>query len=789
MLEVSISFLENIPCISLDGRFDGLGAQTFEKEIEQGITTEKQWIIDFSQVSYLSSAGIRSLLKYAKKLAKVEGRLILIGLSRDVKSVLEMTGMLQLFGQAEGMEAARLQIKQLPSSPGQASHFVAQGKECTWQMLSEQVSYLDIWNPLKSSTLENIQSTDLIAASLDDLHTAFGIGGLGFDRMNAFEGLGSFIALERMVGVLPADAFNQADFMVVKDPHESMIHIASAVGFSGQPFGKLDFRQGEPMHVSDMLKLILQKLQEIQAQTASLVGIIMLGQAAPGNGSYYSTCEDLINHQVSPRELNGQPSVMLIGLGANAGWKANEHLALLLAQHDIQPGDEFFLGNMLSFTDLLEWEKVQRPEEVLGLCSDLEFMQDVCIADKSTALSEGRVWFYVVGEVRSGEEKQLQLEIKGDIAFPDEWEIITRRLYADARRVVLDPLSGGFSLGKPFRVTAYDAANRRMLPTVLKIGPTSLIENEIQNHQKYVHGYILNNSTTIMGQTTCGTSTGMRYNFVGISGPDSNLGWLTNRFRERPTTELIPLFDKIFTHILKPWYGQPRWEMIKPYQDHNPLGLFPTLLAEAEKEFGISADEQTLNCPELGLVLPNPYHFLNYKYPARQSASQLWYTGINHGDLNMQNILLDDRDNVYIIDFSDTRIRNIVSDFARLEPIFKFEMTSIDTVEDLTAFLVFEQALAQLKTLDEIPAFAYQGHDPSMEKVYQMICRIRKYAKTVVLFETDLIPYLLAMLEWTYPIVLFRQLKPYAKKAATYSAALIVEQIMRLEAKDQASNE
>lgn len=292
-----------------------------------------------------------------------------------------------------------------------------------------------------------------------------------------------------------------------------------------------------------------------------------------------------------------------------------------------------------------------------------------------------------------------------------------------------------------------------------------------------------------MGQTTCGASTGMRYNFVGISGPDSNLSWLTNRFREKPTEELIPLFNKIFTHILKPWYGQPRWEMINPYQDHNPLGLFPTIFAEAKKEFGISADEKTIDCPELDLILPNPYYFLKHEYPARHSASLLWYTGINHGDLNMQNILLDERDNVYIIDFSDTRIRNIVSDFARLEPIFKFEMTSMESMEDLTAFLVFERALAQLDTLDEIPHFTYQGQDPSMEKVYQMICQIRKYAKTVVLFETDIIPYLLAMLEWTYPIVLFRQMKPFAKKAATYSAAFIVEQIMRLEAKGQSSKE
>ncbi|MGI5920995.1 MAG: hypothetical protein ACOX6I_04595 [Syntrophomonadaceae bacterium] len=92
----------------------------------------------------------------------------------------------------------------------------------------------------------------------------------------------------------------------------------------------------------------------------------------------------------------------------------------------------------------------------------------------------------------------MVLEITGEMDFPEEWQIITRRLYADARRVVLEPLTGGFSAGKPFRVTSYDQNNRRMLPTVLKIGPTPLIEREIQNHQKYVHGYILNNSRVLV---------------------------------------------------------------------------------------------------------------------------------------------------------------------------------------------------------------------------------------------------------------------------------------------------
>jgi hypothetical protein len=628
--------------------------------------------------------------------------------------------------------------------------------------------------------MAQLDATHLMAVSLQDLNLTFGVGALGTDRSDAFNSLGPFLALEKVAGVLPADGYNQADFMIVKEPREAMMYVAGAAGFSGTPWGMLDLPNGPAFRLTDVCKAI-QNVLNTSGFKPNLLGIVVLGRTEQISTSAYQSYQDLIHNKAGERILPGRHSVLMLGLAGFKGWETDDRLNHWLEQCGINKGAEFFLGNSLLLADLLAWDNLREPQDVLQYCSDLEMLEDVFMAGQNTTITGGRVWFYVPGLIRSGQEKCLQIEIKDDVPFPEEWEIITRRLYADARRVELDPLHGGFSASKPFRVTSYDQANRRMLPTVLKLGPTRSIEHEIINHQKYVHNYILNNSTTIMGTSTFGNSTGMRYNFVGISGPDSSLTWLTNRYRQDPVEELLPLFDEVFTHILKPWYGQPRWELIKPYQDHNPLPNFPNIIEAAEEEFGFSADNETIHCPELSLSLPNPYHFLKYVYPVRQSVSRLWYTGINHGDLNMQNILLDERDNVYIIDFSDTRPRNIVSDFARLEPIFKFEMTRLESEQDLVSFLEFEQALAGVDYLNQELPFVYHGSDPAVEKAYRMICRIRQYAKTVVIFENDIIPYLLAMLEWVYPIVIYRQMTPYGKKAALYSAALIVDQIKRLE--------
>ena len=121
--------------------------------------------------------------------------------------------------------------------------------------------------------------------------------------------------------------------------------------------------------------------------------------------------------------------------------------------------------------------------------------------------------------LRDGREKLLSLHVEdGSTPMLDEWETITRRLYRDCRRVVLTPLHGGF-MSNTFRVASYDADGRRLLPTVLKIGGVALTDREEVANRKYVQTFILNNSTTLLGGAAAGDWAGLRYNFVGVTGP------------------------------------------------------------------------------------------------------------------------------------------------------------------------------------------------------------------------------------------------------------------------------
>lgn len=98
MMETSIEKQQSCTIISLNGRLDGSTFNQVEttllKSIDQG---ERQLVIDCSQLSYISSAGLRVLLVIAKKLKAVNGKMNLSELNENVKEVFDVSGFSSIF--------------------------------------------------------------------------------------------------------------------------------------------------------------------------------------------------------------------------------------------------------------------------------------------------------------------------------------------------------------------------------------------------------------------------------------------------------------------------------------------------------------------------------------------------------------------------------------------------------------------------------------------------------------------------------------------------------------------
>ena len=81
--------------INLVGRLDTITAPELEKELDSLLPTANNLIFDMKELEYISSAGLRIILK-AQKTIKDKGEMKLIGVNENIMEVFEITGFIDI---------------------------------------------------------------------------------------------------------------------------------------------------------------------------------------------------------------------------------------------------------------------------------------------------------------------------------------------------------------------------------------------------------------------------------------------------------------------------------------------------------------------------------------------------------------------------------------------------------------------------------------------------------------------------------------------------------------------
>jgi anti-sigma B factor antagonist len=84
---------DGIHIVAIDGRLDSGTAPSLDQNLTAAITKGlKRIIIDFVRIEYMSSAGLRVILKTAKELERLGGMLVLCSLADYIQEVFEISG-------------------------------------------------------------------------------------------------------------------------------------------------------------------------------------------------------------------------------------------------------------------------------------------------------------------------------------------------------------------------------------------------------------------------------------------------------------------------------------------------------------------------------------------------------------------------------------------------------------------------------------------------------------------------------------------------------------------------
>ncbi len=728
MFNISTSSTESLVTLVPEGCLDTINSKSFESTLSPLLDNQDFVIINFSRCTYLASSGIRLLIMATKSLTTKGGGLFLSDLSPEVYMVLEMAGLISVLQIAKSEEVARKRISLMREEKIKSHELQFGGSTYLVECLVDSVQCSYMW-----------YDTDIVG--YNELVIASGVGSPAESTDDSPDDRGIFVLIGNCCGFIPFNTTIPSDFRVVSEPTKGALYIDRAFSFKGEATYRVRLISPENVTMTNIKEALMHIAEKSASDSLRAVAIADFNQSAPSLTMIFKT-ENAANG-IFPTTIYGARFSLL-----NISKPENEGSFISFALRNLT------IDNIISVTT----------------------------TDVAPVLNNPLMWIFCSDGWITPDSERIKVECSEGLEMQPYKKYLSRKLYDDSSRIVVKMLHGGYS-AETFQVDSYDREGRKMRPTVLKIAGREIISREAERCTSYALPYIMNNSAMVLGTVNFCDKGALRYNFVGIGGEGSTLEWLTHYFNTMPVEQLESLFDKIFLKILKPWYGQPVQKKIQQYKDHDPrLTFFPNLCEVAEKELDISVDDKYIVIDGIDIEQINPYWFLKYEYKRREERTVDYNVSVCHGDLNMQNILLDKDMNVYLIDFSETRPRAVISDFARLEVIFMIESALLDTPKNIKKTIDLVSDFYNHDVIDKKPSFIWRGEIPEIvRRNVSLSYKMREYANRSLAEDKSIVQYYIAMLEWTLPIVCYGSVSLNHKKLSAFIAGKLCEKLLELD--------
>lgn len=92
-MQISEETFDDVQVYKLSGRLDSNTSPDFEKVLVAALENgSRKMVADFKNLDYISSAGLRVILKTTKALKRTDGTLVLCAMKDYVKEVFEISG-------------------------------------------------------------------------------------------------------------------------------------------------------------------------------------------------------------------------------------------------------------------------------------------------------------------------------------------------------------------------------------------------------------------------------------------------------------------------------------------------------------------------------------------------------------------------------------------------------------------------------------------------------------------------------------------------------------------------
>ena len=109
--EISVNTPQPATVIEMAGDVDANTASLVQEQVLPLAQPESKILLDMTKVPYMSSAGLRMLLSLYRQVTSQNGRIVLVGLSEEIRDTMHITGFLDFFTSCETVDSGLEALK------------------------------------------------------------------------------------------------------------------------------------------------------------------------------------------------------------------------------------------------------------------------------------------------------------------------------------------------------------------------------------------------------------------------------------------------------------------------------------------------------------------------------------------------------------------------------------------------------------------------------------------------------------------------------------------------------
>jgi anti-anti-sigma factor len=280
----------------LQGRLDANWADLVAKAIETAIRAGHHEIdLDLAKVDYISSAGIRVLLKYYKQLKAARGALRVVRPTETVLSVLRLSGIAGLFLSPAATGASAPKAATADAQPAETKLWAREGVEfeahelsATGELEGQILGCPEAFalGQLSGKPGERLRCTPDVLA--------LGLGAFGLHSEETESRLGESLAVAGVAVTLPTDGSSVPDYQAAEGDLVPELQLSYGLVARGGFSRLIRFEAGRSeqgvVGLGNLVEAVLQDLQSpaagfaVLAESASVVGAMLKRSPALADG-------------------------------------------------------------------------------------------------------------------------------------------------------------------------------------------------------------------------------------------------------------------------------------------------------------------------------------------------------------------------------------------------------------------------------------------------------------------------------------------------------------------------